>query len=72
MSSNSKKLILVIGATGAQGLAVINGLLKPCADGSPSPYAIRAFTRDPESARAKALADKGCEIAQGECVGTND
>ncbi|EMD31566.1 hypothetical protein CERSUDRAFT_100239 [Gelatoporia subvermispora B] len=35
-----KKLILVIGATGAQGLAVIDSLLAPGEDGSPSPYAI--------------------------------
>ena len=66
MSSNtSKKLILVVGATGAQGLAVIDALLKPAEDGSPSPYAIRALTRDPESGRAKELAAKGVELFKG-------
>ncbi|CAL1716918.1 unnamed protein product [Somion occarium] len=61
----SKKLILVIGATGAQGLAVIDALLAPTDDGSPSPYAIRALTRDPESRRAKILTTKGVECVKG-------
>ncbi len=60
-----KKLILVIGATGAQGIAVIDKLLEPAADGSPSPYAVRALTRDPTSRRAKLLAAKGVELAKG-------
>jgi uncharacterized protein YbjT (DUF2867 family) len=60
-----KKLILVLGATGAQGLEVINHLLSPSNDGTPSPYAIRAFTRNPSSKRAKELADKGVEIFKG-------
>ncbi|KZT02264.1 NAD(P)-binding protein [Laetiporus sulphureus 93-53] len=62
---NSKKIILVIGATGAQGLAVIDKLLGPCEDGTPSPYAIRGLTRDPSSRRARALAAKGVELVQG-------
>ncbi|KAM5537164.1 hypothetical protein V8D89_009097 [Ganoderma adspersum] len=61
----TKKLILVIGATGAQGLAVIDKLLAPCVDGTPSPYAVRALTRDPSSRRAKLLAEKGVECAKG-------
>ncbi|EPQ54364.1 NAD P-binding protein [Gloeophyllum trabeum ATCC 11539] len=63
--SNSKKLILVIGATGAQGLAVIDALLAPSDDGTPSPYAIRALTRNPNNDRARALAGKGVELVQG-------
>jgi len=65
MSPSSKKHILVIGSTGAQGLAVIDALLNPASDGSPSPYAIRAFTRDPQSHRSRALADKGVEVVKG-------
>ncbi|TDL18911.1 NAD-P-binding protein [Rickenella mellea] len=69
LSSNDqnlkKKLILVIGATGAQGLAVIDALLKPSADGSPSPYAVRALTRDVNGKRAKELAGKGVECVEG-------
>ncbi|OBZ67001.1 Glutathione S-transferase 3 [Grifola frondosa] len=62
----SKKLILVIGATGAQGLAVIDKLLEPSADGSPSPYAVRAFTRNLDGRRAKELAAKpGVEVVKG-------
>ncbi|KAH9948542.1 NAD(P)-binding protein [Amylocystis lapponica] len=61
----AKKLILVIGATGAQGLAVIDALLKPASDGTPSPYAVRAFTRNPESRRAVELARNGVQIAKG-------
>ncbi len=60
-----KKLILVIGATGAQGLAVIDGLLKPTNDGSPSPYAVRALTRNASSSRAQELARRGVEIYEG-------
>ncbi|CCL99319.1 uncharacterized protein FIBRA_01335 [Fibroporia radiculosa] len=65
ITGNSKKLILIIGATGAQGIAVINKLLAPGEDGSPSPYSVRALTRNPEHARAKDLASRGVEIAQG-------
>ncbi|OSC99633.1 NAD-P-binding protein [Trametes coccinea BRFM310] len=65
MSTSQKKPILVIGATGAQGLAVIDGFLKPAADGSPSPYSIRALTRNIESARAQELAARGVELYEG-------
>ena len=67
MSSNARrKLILVIGATGAQGMAVIDHLLAPCRDGRPSPYAVRAFTRDPSSRRAQDLARRGIECVKGD------
>ena len=65
MSQTNKKLILVIGATGTQGLYVIDALLAPSEDGSPSPYAIRALTRDPENRRSKELAAKGAEVVKG-------
>jgi uncharacterized protein YbjT (DUF2867 family) len=61
---SATKLILVIGATGAQGMAAIDGLLES-RDGVPSPYKIRALTRDINGARAKALAAKGVECVQG-------
>ena len=60
-----KKIIFIIGGTGAQGLAVIDALLAPAADGSPSPYAVRALTRDTEGRRAKDLAAKGVELVKG-------
>ena len=65
VTSSAKKLILVIGATGAQGMAVVDGLLAPSADGSPSPYAVRALTRDTESRRAKELTARGVECVKG-------
>ena len=65
--TSQKKLILVIGATGAQGLAVIDALLEPSEDGTPSPYAIRALTRDTKSRRAQELAAKGVELFEGSC-----
>lgn len=71
MSSPVKKLILVIGVTGAQGIAVIKRLLAPATDGSPSLYAVRALTRDPSSARAKVLTAKGVECIQGRSWGSN-
>ncbi|KAG2014092.1 hypothetical protein CC2G_010938 [Coprinopsis cinerea AmutBmut pab1-1] len=60
-----KKLILVVGATGAQGMHVCASLLTPSPDGTPSPFAVRALTRDPNNKRAKALAAMGAEIYQG-------
>ncbi|KAJ7250162.1 NAD-P-binding protein [Mycena haematopus] len=66
MSAESQsKLILVIGATGAQGQAVIDALLAPDANGQPSPYTVRALTRDPSSASAQALAKRGVECVKG-------
>ena len=64
--SVSKKSILVIGATGAQGMAVVDALLAPAADGSPSPWAVRALTRDASHRRAQELRSRGVEIFQGE------
>ncbi|KAF7329376.1 NmrA domain-containing protein [Mycena kentingensis (nom. inval.)] len=65
MSSHPKKLILVIGATGAQGLAVIDALLSPSESNTPSPYAVRALTRDVSGKRAKELAARGVELIEG-------
>lgn len=65
MAPTSKKIIVIIGATGAQGLHVVKALLAPSPDGTPSPYAIRALTRDPASHRAKQLSELGAELVQG-------
>lgn len=64
----NKKLVLVFGATGAQGSHVIDALLAPSEDGTPSPYAIRALTRDPSSSRAQELTAKGVECVKGTCT----
>lgn len=63
--STGNKIIFVVGATGAQGLAVIDSLLATSEDGPPSPYAVRALTRSPESRRAKELTAKGVECVKG-------
>ena len=53
------KLILVTGATGTQGGAVSRELL---ARG----YQVRALTRNPDSSRARALADLGAQLVKGD------
>ncbi|KAF8259713.1 hypothetical protein EI94DRAFT_1812879 [Lactarius quietus] len=60
------KLILVLGATGAQGRAVVSSLLAPSEDGTSSPYAIRALSRDPESKHALSLREQGVEVFKGD------
>jgi uncharacterized protein YbjT (DUF2867 family) len=62
------KIILVFGATGAQGRHVVNSLLAPSEDGSPSPYTVRALTRNPEGKQALALREKGVELVRGKVV----
>ncbi|EJF61901.1 NAD(P)-binding protein [Dichomitus squalens LYAD-421 SS1] len=62
---SSKKLILVIGGTGAQGIPVVQALLAPASDGAPSPYAVRVLTRNPDSSRAQQLTAQGVEIFKG-------
>ncbi|WP_158888480.1 NmrA/HSCARG family protein [Amycolatopsis anabasis] len=52
------KLVVVTGATGQQGGAVAARLL---ADG----WRVRALTRDPASAKARALTDAGAEVVAG-------
>ncbi|KAL7949389.1 NAD(P)-binding protein [Trichoderma barbatum] len=58
----SKKLVTVVGATGAQGGSVVDYLLKS----NSQEYAVRAITRSPESASAKALAARGVEVVRAE------
>ncbi|KAF9518819.1 hypothetical protein BS47DRAFT_1414762 [Hydnum rufescens UP504] len=61
-TASDKKIIFLIGATGAQGQPVIKALLEDAKDGTPSPYAIRALTRDPEHRRAKELEHQGVKL----------
>jgi uncharacterized protein YbjT (DUF2867 family) len=53
-----KKIIAVVGATGAQGSGLIRAIL---ADKG-GPFRARALTRDPGSEKARALADAGAEV----------
>lgn len=54
----SKKIIAVVGATGAQGGGLVRAIL---ADPS-SPFAVRALTRKPNDDKARALAKLGVEV----------
>jgi uncharacterized protein YbjT (DUF2867 family) len=55
---SEKKIIAVIGATGAQG----GGLVRSIARDAEGEFSVRAITRNPESDKAKALADLGATV----------
>ncbi|MFK0239302.1 NmrA family NAD(P)-binding protein [Microbacterium sp. NPDC090281] len=59
---NEPKKIAVAGATGAQGGGVVDAILAD-AEGR---FAVRALTRDPSSASARALAARGAEVVQAD------
>lgn len=50
-----------MGATGLQGGAVVDALLT-----AKDKFSIRAVTRNPESDKAKALVEKGCEVVKAD------
>jgi uncharacterized protein YbjT (DUF2867 family) len=58
----TKKIIAVVGATGAQG----GGLARAILDDSNSPFVVRAITRNPASDAAVALANRGAEIVRAD------
>jgi uncharacterized protein YbjT (DUF2867 family) len=57
-----KKIIAVVGATGAQA----GGLARAILNDASSEFAVRAITRDPSSDKAKPLADAGAEVVQAD------
>jgi len=57
-----KKIIAVVGATGAQGGGLVRAILDDPAGG----FTARALTRDPNSEKAKELARKGAEVVQAD------
>ena len=57
-----KKIIAVMGATGAQG----GGLVRAIAADRGGPFTARAVTRKPDSDKAKALAALGVEVVAGD------
>jgi uncharacterized protein YbjT (DUF2867 family) len=59
-TESPRPLILVTGATGAQGGSVARHLL------ARGRFAVRALTRNPDSPAAKALRDAGAEIVRGD------
>lgn len=52
------KIIAIVGATGAQGGGVVDAIL----DDHDGGFGVRALTRDPDSDRARALADRGAAV----------
>lgn len=59
--TSEKKLIAVMGATGAQGGAVVEALSKVS-----NKFDICAITRNPDSDKAKALAEKGIKVVKAD------
>ena len=59
---SQKKIIVVFGATGAQG----GGLARAILNDSNSEFAVRAVTRDPHSDNSKALAAMGAEVVEAD------
>ena len=57
-----KQIIAVLGATGAQG----GGLVRAILDDPHKTFAARAVTRDPDSPKARALAQMGAEVVAGD------
>jgi len=58
----NKKIIAVVGATGAQG----GGLVRAIQNDPSGEFIARAITRDPNSDKAKALAKLGAEVVKGD------
>lgn len=59
---SSPKLITVFGATGSQGGSVVQSLLQ----NKSQSFRIRGITRNPESEKAKALAEHGVEVVKAD------
>lgn len=58
--ANGERRVLVTGATGNQGGAVADHLLRG------GEFVVRALTRDPEKPAARALAGRGAEVVKGD------
>jgi uncharacterized protein YbjT (DUF2867 family) len=56
---SEKKIIAVVGATGAQG----GGLVQAILDDAQGGFAVRAITRNAGAPKAKALAERGAQVA---------
>lgn len=59
---SEKKIIAVVGATGAQG----GGLVRAILTDKSGPFTVRAITRTPGSDKAKALAAMGAQVVAGD------
>ena len=59
---SDKKIIAIVGATGAQG----GGLARAILDDPESEFSVRAITRNPDSEKARGLAERGAEVVKGD------
>lgn len=59
---SDKKILAVIGATGAQG----GGLARAILADPDGPFKLRAITRNPDSEKARALVAQGAEVVAGD------
>lgn len=59
---SDKKIIAVIGATGAQGGSVINAILNDDSNN----FSARAITRDSTKPNAQKLKERGCEVVEAD------
>ncbi|MCD6040417.1 MAG: NmrA/HSCARG family protein, partial [Burkholderiales bacterium] len=59
---SAKRVIAVVGATGAQG----GGLARAILNDPASAYAVRALVRDPSSAKSQELARAGAELVKAD------
>ena len=59
---SAKKIIAVVGATGAQG----GGLVRAIAAAPEGPFVARAITRKPDSEKAQAIAKLGVQVVAGD------
>jgi uncharacterized protein YbjT (DUF2867 family) len=68
MSCDPPKVIVVVGATGRQGGALINALLTATETNNPLHWKVVAVTRDPSQDVAKALEARGCILRKADCM----
>lgn len=59
---SEKKILAVVGATGAQG----GGLVEAILEDRNGPFQARAITRNPDSPKARELASRGVEVVQAD------
>jgi uncharacterized protein YbjT (DUF2867 family) len=60
--ATAKRIVAIIGATGAQGGGLARAILADPTSG----FTVRAITRNPASERARALAEGGAEVVQAD------
>ncbi len=59
--TDPKKIIAIVGATGAQG----GGLARAILDDPTGPFKARILTRDANGAKAREFADRSAEVGRG-------